>query len=192
MIKPFVSIETAKSNSHLIFIEVLMRLKAYCKEHNLNSFYDITEKYLKTTPIIWKKIGFINAGKTIKYHKHYGVNYKIEMNINYLYSKDAKDFIKLTLIHELTHIIADCYDGSFGHNKTFKMFDKLFGGKGTRCAEYSEPINAPKRKRIEFTCPYCGNTFKLTPYMIQKCKTGKYSCIKCHTNMVEVLKQCNI
>lgn len=190
--RKFISDKTAKDKSYLIFIEVLMQLKAYCKTHNLNSFYDIAENRLKNTPIIWKKTGFLIAGKTIKFNEQHDIKYIIELNTNYLYSEDANDFIKFTLIHELAHIISDCYDGSFGHNKTFKTFDKILGGRGTRLANYKTPTNIVKRNRIEFVCPTCGNKFSLTPYMVNKCKTGNYQCKGCKTNMLDVMKHSEI
>ena len=35
------------------------------------------------------------------------IGYQIEMNINYLYSSSAVEFIKNTLIHELAHFLAN-------------------------------------------------------------------------------------
>lgn len=182
MIKQYISIEVAKEQTNDIYNQVIERLKLL---HN-HPRYNIIMDSVRNTSITWKKIGFTAAGKTIKENGMFP-NYRIEMNINYLYSEDAEQFIRYTLIHEIAHIVADRFNGSWGHNRTFKDIDMMLGGRGTRCCDYKTPTNKPNDNRIGFLCTHCGAKFNLTPYMLKKCKSGNYYCKKCHTNMKDII-----
>lgn len=191
MNKPYVSVVNAKHRTTNIYQEILKLLKEVCDRNHNSVFYHKISGVLADTPISWKKMGFNNAGRTVR-RAFRGVNttsihYEIQMNINYLYSEDAEKFIRYTLIHELAHVIADVYNGSFSHNRTFKMFDRILGGTGERCCDYKTPINKPKSNKISFLCTHCGTKFMLTPYMLTKCKSGNYRCNCCHTNMKEII-----
>lgn len=189
MFTQYVSLEDAQVRSQQVFHEVIKKINSMCyTEHVINEqFRTRVIDILNNTSITWRKMGFTSAGKTIKRGGMFP-EYHIEMNINYLYSKDAERFVKYTMIHELVHVIADVYNGSWGHNSTFYRFDVMFGGRGTRCCDYLTPDNKPKDNKISFLCTHCGAKITLTPYMIQKCKTGKYVCSTCKTNIKEILK----
>ena len=96
MIKQYVSLEEAKRQSNSVFNQTIDIFKQYCNENNCNSFFDEVYAALKHTDIWWDNLGFRFAGKAIRFADN---NYVIKMNINYLYSKDAKDFIKLTFCY---------------------------------------------------------------------------------------------
>ena len=186
MIKQYVSLVEAKRRSTIVFDKTIDKFEKYCSERNKNLFFDIVSTAFHKTIIQWKELGFHVAGEVIEFDDCYVIN----MNINYLYSKDAKKFVKLTLIHEMAHIVAKCNCGTFRHNKIFKQFDKILGGRGTTHHNYDTPTNKPERKnnRIEVVCPICGTKYSLTKYMINSCKNGERICRKCKTNMMNFVK----
>lgn len=132
--------------------------------------------------IIWKKKGFGAAG-CFTYNKTTGECH-IEMNINYLYSPDAMKFIVATTKHELAHAATYKLFKTCNHDKAFKYMAICMGDDGERCHDYRTPENSTKKN---FACP-CGTTFSLTPYRINKAKTGVYFCSKCKTNLKEFVK----
>ena len=141
MLKPFVPLETAKMQARSAYREALERLKKHCLSQNETQFYERAVKVLDRTPIYWEKIGFLSCGRTKKYKNGRNeIVYEIIMNSNFLYSEDAPDFIKYTLIHELAHVIASVYDGTLEHNETFQNFDRILGGDGARFAPFRDPI----------------------------------------------------
>lgn len=185
MIKQYVSLEEAKKQSNIVFNQTIDIFKQYCNENNCNSFFDEVHTALKHTDIWWDNLGFRFAGKVIKFADN---NYVIKMNINYLYSKDAAKFVKLTLIHEMAHIVAYYKCKNFHHNKIFKTFDKILGDIGKSRHNYKDPTNKPKTNRIEVICPICKTKYKLTKYMYEQCKSGTRICRKCKTNMMNFVK----
>ena len=139
--QPVIDLETAKSQARNTYRETLECLKNHCLAQNETQFYDRVIKVLNRTPIYWEKIGLLDGGQTHRRRNDNGqFSYEIVMNIKFLYSEDAASFIKYTLIHELAHVIADVYDGSFCHNETFQRFDRLFGGTGKESLTCKKPI----------------------------------------------------
>lgn len=132
--------------------------------------------------IIWKKKGFGAAG-CYTYNRATGSSH-IEMNINYLFSPDAKKFIVSTTKHELAHAATHQLFKTINHDSAFKLMCMFMGDDGERCHDYRTPENSTKKN---FTCP-CGTTFSLTPYRINKAKSGVYFCSKCKTNLKEFVK----
>ena len=139
-----------------------------------------TKKYNPT--VSFKKIGFRVAGRTIfikNIKNPNNMTVKIQMNTNYLYSSDYKNFLKYTTLHEFAHFLAFIYDNSTGHNKTWKMIAKFIGDDGKRCHDYASPNNKPVKKvktriRHEFICSNCGKKYYLTNLMVNRIKNNPF------------------
>ena len=135
-----------------------------------------TKKYNPT--VSFKKIGFRVAGRTIFIKNPNDITVRIQMNTNYLYSSDYKNFLKYTTLHELAHAFAYLYDKSIGHNKVWKQIAIALGDDGKRCHDYARPINASVRKptkRTECICNKCGTKSYLTNIKIKRIKENPYS-----------------
>ena len=136
-------------------------------------------------PILWKKFGFRTAGRYYLPHQApsgYMLGEKIEMNINFLNSDSAEEFVKNTIVHELAHCVAyRCFNAT-GHNYIWKHIAIIMGDDGERCHSYAPPKNS---NRTEITCK-CGNKFSMTPLRIKRAKEGNYLCGKCKINLKEL------
>lgn len=181
--KPYVTEEIARVMAKEVFADAMNRWTEYWRARNR---FDIIKDTVITEEIVcWRKIGFRMAGRTSKQIIRGKKIFGIEMNINYLYSSSAVEFIKSTLIHEMAHVIANKYNDSWGHDKTFKLVAQIMGDDGSRCHNYATPENKPqratvskKRERKAFTCTKCGCVHNLTPLMQKRCAVGGYQC-KC-------------
>lgn len=180
MMKPFITTEVATEIANTTFNKAMNEWRNFvASQRNGN-----VARYNSLTPsiITWKKMGFRAAGKTLIYTTG---RIEIVMNINYLYSKDAKKFISNTLRHELAHALSWKYNQTCGHDKTWKNIARVIGDDAERCHDYAAPMNKPVkntvrkvRERKKFVCPKCGTVHNLTPLMQKRCAAGGYAC-KC-------------
>jgi predicted SprT family Zn-dependent metalloprotease len=181
---PYIDIKTANELAAEVFESAMNNWRNYCVRNALTKTLNATKDYGYTMTVDWKKIGFRCAGRTCR-EKSFGTErLYIEMNINYLYSVDAIKFIKHTLIHELAHLLAYKFNGSWGHDKTWKAIASILGDDGKRCHNYATPENRPERKtvkRIRVKCPNCRAIYNLTPYMYKQCQSGDRVC-RCGKN----------
>lgn len=163
--EPFISLDNAKILCKKIAQKAWRKLK--------KNPYIIENNYIlgRTPKIQWKKIGFSYAG-----FAYGGKN--IEMNINYLYSKDFFQFINQIVRHELAHIAEYRIFGKTTHGTRWKKFSLLLGYTGTRCHHLSDPINKPVRKLY---CINCGE-IKLKKILF---KQDFYTCPLCQKEAVE-------
>lgn len=182
--KAYIDIKTANEIAAEVFETAMNDWRNYCMKNALVKAWNSTKDYGYYMTVDWKKIGFRCAGRTCR-EKTSGIErLYIEMNVNYLYSVDAIKFIKNTLIHELAHLFAYKFNGSWGHDKTWKIIASILGDDANRCHNYATPENKPERKkitRIAVVCPNCGRTHNLTPYMYKQCKSGTRIC-RCGKN----------
>lgn len=128
--------------------------------------------------IYWKKIGFNTAGK---YEWNIVDNSdSITMNINFLSSADAEEFIESTTKHEIAHAIAHRVYHENGHGRAWKLACIIVGDDGNRCHNYAAPANSNKRC---IKCCKCGQTYEFSPIRIKRAKEGAYRCGNCHENL---------
>jgi predicted SprT family Zn-dependent metalloprotease len=181
LMKPYITEEIAKEMSAEVFAEAIAKWNAYWIRRNRQDI--VLNTKTDSNIVVWRKIGFRMAGRTSKQVINGKKFFQIEMNINYLYSSSAVEFIKNTLIHELAHVLANKFNNSWGHDKTFKTIAQIMGDTGERCHNYAVPENKPVNKtqrkkivRISVVCPHCGKIYNLTPYMYKQCQSGTRGC----------------
>lgn len=142
----------------------------------------ITKLGAKPT-IAWKKFGFRAAGRTW-YNNGVGL---IEMNTNFLYSKDADEFIKNTTLHELAHLICLRLFKELKHNVRFRNIARVLGDDGERCHNYADPENKPERNKKKYytvVCS-CGEEHELSESDYEASIARKYLCGFCYSNLAE-------
>jgi predicted SprT family Zn-dependent metalloprotease len=178
MTKQYVTVDEAKAEATRVFNETMKKWNAFCAKNGVK----VNTAAFSANMICWKKFGFRTAGRATRVGSFNPI-LGIEMNTNYLYSADACRFIKDTLVHEIAHCIAFQYDGSWGHDKTWKTVARILGDDAARCHDYATPSNKPvkatvtrTRKRTKFVCNKCKRIHNLTDLMISRCKKGGYSC----------------
>ena len=193
---PYVAESTAKRMCNKVFAEAMTSWETAVRNSQFSKAKQdeiLAKTKLTADCITWRKMGFRAAGATIgntqrKDGKVVERKVNIEMNINYLYSKDAKTFVNKTTRHELAHALAFLYDGSLDHKNTWKFVAKILGDDAERCHDYAEPENKPERtvtkraSRIKHVCPCCGTVVMLTPLMAERIKAGNHRCSKCNCN----------
>lgn len=103
--------------------------------------------------LCWKRMAFNLCGITRKT----GDEYEIELNINYLYSEDAHEFLKSTVLHELAHYICDVLFDDFEHDDLFVRVCNILGDSGERSGVYSSPTNEPVENFVKCKCGFCMN-----------------------------------
>lgn len=132
--------------------------------------------------IIWRAMGVRRAG-----YARYSDN-SITLNSNYLRSKDWKDFLDDTPLHELAHIIAMKVYGEPGHKKMWKMVCYTLGLKGNRCHNFSTPedvhIITRKRKTYKAHCECMEHTISSVKYNRIVRGTQTYICIHCRKRLI--------
>jgi predicted SprT family Zn-dependent metalloprotease len=191
---PYVAESTAKRMCNKVFAEAMTSWETAVRNSQFSKAIQdeiLAKTKLTADCITWRKMGFRAAGATIgniqkKAGKVVGRKVNIEMNINYLYSKDAKAFVNNTTRHELAHALAFLYDGSLDHKKTWKFVAKILGDDAERCHDYAAPENKPEKKvatdnKIKHICPCCNRVMMLTPLMAKRIKEGNHTC-KCGCN----------
>ncbi len=107
------------------------------------------------------------------------------MNTNFLYSKDAEEFIKSTTLHELAHLICLRLFKELNHNVRFKNVARVLGDDGERCHNYAFPDNKPERSKKKYytvVCP-CGEEHVLSEKVYEATIAGKYLCKTCKRNL---------
>lgn len=110
---------------------------------------------------------------------------RIEMNIKYLDSKDAIQFIWDTTKHELGHCLNYRINKRRNHDAAFRAIVTAIGGDPSTYHNYedSEVGKTPKRhSRTEVKCK-CGTVYYLTPIRMKRAKLGIYTCRKCNENL---------
>lgn len=114
---------------------------------------------------------------------------RIEMNIKYLDSKDAIQFIWNTTKHEIGHCINYRMNKRRNHDASFRAIVRAIGGDPSTYHNYEvgEVGKTPKRHpRTEVRCK-CGVVFYLTPIRMRRAKTGVYTCRKCKENLKNLI-----
>lgn len=127
--------------------------------------------------VIWKEMGIRRGGFC-----NYSTNV-ITLNTNYLKSKDWKQFLDCTPLHELAHAIAWQIYFSHGHNSLWKSICRSLGISDSRCHSFATPeidnVDKWKRKRYEAHCSCRKHIITSVKYNRMK-KGIKYICVKCH------------
>ena len=123
--------------------------------------------------ILWRKMGFRVAGCA-----HYN-GYYIEMNTNYLYSKDWKEFLDGTILHELGHIAAYKLYGEAGHGPVWKKVARQLGDSGDRCHTMEKPENGKNRKGTIVVKCKCGHERVMTIKKYNRMCAQRYFCADC-------------
>lgn len=138
--KPYIDLKTAETLANEYIDNAIKVFKENVKNSKLN---DLLFDYFKKPEIVWKKRGFRIAGSYMP------CSNLINMNINYLYSKDAERFIKSTVVHELAHAINRVYFGRC-HDTQWKYICKLMNYPANIYHNYSLPENKPVYKKTNF------------------------------------------
>lgn len=115
-------------------------------------------------------------------------NDRIEMNLKFLSSKDALEFIWNTTKHELGHCINYRINKRRNHDASFRAIVRAIGGDPSTYHDYENSdicTNVKKLKRTLVTCS-CGTNFYLTPLRIKRAKEGCYLCKECKKNLKEL------
>ena len=110
---------------------------------------------------------------------------RIEMNIKYLDSKDAIQFIWDTTKHELGHCLNYRINKRKNHDAAFRAIVTAIGGDPSTYHNYedSEVGKPPRRQpRTEVHCT-CGTHFYFTPIRMRRAAQGQYRCGKCGQNL---------
>ena len=180
MEQPFISLERAKTQVNEIVDDAYAGFeKRVFSDPGLVGAGSKPISDLRKPAIAWKKLGFGIAGRT-RCESNI-----IEMNINYLYSRDYDRFIRYTSLHELAHSIAFQLFDDARHDGIWRNIDRLLGGGSSCCHDYARPINAPKKLRYIYECPRCGTIFRLSERRNKTVFDGTYRCMKCKTNLLE-------
>lgn len=174
-IRPYVEESVAKKQTAKIAKESFKIVREFLTD---NACTGLLKKLGKAPVISWKKFGFNVCGRT------YSTG-EIEMNINFLYSKDAREFIESTAKHELAHLITLRLFNEFGHNERWRLYAKLIGDDGERLATYADPDNKPVRKnQVTIECPKCHTKIKMTTRTYENIKRyDNYVCSKCKASL---------
>jgi SprT protein len=126
--------------------------------------------------IVWRPMGVRRAGCC-----NYSEN-KIELNSDYLKSKDWKAFLDDTPLHELAHAISwQLYDET-GHKGAWKKISLMIGLAGNRCHNFSRPegvkVTTRTRKRYTVRCACSEHIITSVKYN-RMLKGTVYICSKC-------------
>ena len=98
---PYVSLEAAQVKSKMVFDDAMSRWNKFANDNITLHQRKAMNVMLNNVVICWRKVGFNAAGRA-SVIRNIG---ELTMNINYLYSKDANEFIDKTLRHELAHML---------------------------------------------------------------------------------------
>lgn len=112
----------------------------------------------------------------------------IEMNIKYLDSKDALEFIWNTTKHELGHCINYRINKRRNHDASFRAIVRAIGGDPSTYHNFEDSEVGQKRKKqtkIDITCS-CGAILRLSPLKVKRAKEGRYICKRCKRNLKEL------
>lgn len=110
---------------------------------------------------------------------------RIELNIKYLDSKDAIQFIWNTTKHELGHCLNYRINKRQNHDASFRAIVTAIGGDPSTYHNYEDSEVkgvAKKQKRTELHCT-CGAHFYFTPIRMKRAAQGQYRCRKCGQNL---------
>lgn len=173
--KPYVGITTAKKTANTVAKAAWKKFAEKCTPYQ-------AKKLGKFPSIVWEKRGFRIAGEANL------TDSVISMNINYLYSKDAKRFVTETILHELAHIVAHRMYNSTGHDVKWKNTCVWLGGNGIRCHEYSTPKNKPGCAVMHHFKCNCGATMEFSDKEVKKYVNGLYRCRKCRTTLDQLIQ----
>lgn len=171
----YITLEVAKERSFMIaksaYDKFIQEVPAWLKNRK-NGIPDFPS-------IVWKKKGYKLAGTTR--YEYGGV--VIEMNINFLHSESAEEFIKYTMLHELAHAINYYYNG-YHHDNQWKMIARLLGDDGNRCHNYKLPDNKPARKVYYLKCNDCLKVHEVTARKYNR--YYRYVCGYCRGKLVPI------
>jgi predicted SprT family Zn-dependent metalloprotease len=194
MTTQYITVDEAEMISKEVFDTAISAFMKFAKQHPAIE-HQLAKIIVPFTIVRWKKFGFRCAGRACRKTVMGKEILWIEMNINYLSSKDWKTFIANTLIHELAHILAWNAARSWGHDKAWKAIARAMGDDGSRCHNYATPENKPARKqspgrvRTDVKCPCCGKVYSLTPLMLKRTSVpGQYRCA-CGSDAAKFIRQ---
>lgn len=127
------------------YLNLKMANALICELYNQSMNLWFNEKPSKTIDVSditldivsWDYLDIDKAGTTILNKKTNKL--KIIMNIYYLYSPDAIDFVISTFRHELAHAIAYRIEHKLGHTDTWKAMSIIFGNTMDVYHDYAEP-----------------------------------------------------
>lgn len=171
----YIALETAEVRVKEIATTVWTK---FVREYYAGCSPKVLERLGNVPRIVWRKKGFGAAG-SYNWDKRFGFEDHIEMNINYLSSPDAKDFVEHTVLHELAHCICYRIWRNSSHDGQFKKVCYALGDDGNRCHNYRLPENC---NREQHTCA-CGTVHTFTPRSKKLALLGEYICGRCKRNL---------
>lgn len=148
----YISKNEALDLTEEIFVEGWNNFIAYLRNNGLYDYIEVLHN-ASLPELTWKKMSFNLCGITRKT----GNDYEIEFNINYLYSEDAHEFLRSTVLHELAHYICDVLFDDFSHGDLFVYVCNILGDSGEKNGVYSSPTNEPVQNFVKCTCGFCMN-----------------------------------
>lgn len=188
----YISLEEAKALANRSCSESWDEMKRILIENGLEK---VVKRLGNAPKIEWRS--FHSSRVAGYYHfphcSHPGKDYlrqvawddRIEMNIKFLNSKDAIQFIWDTTKHELGHCINFRMNKRRNHDAAFRAIVRAIGGDPSTYHNYedSEVGGKPRRStRSQVTCT-CGVVFELSPTRLKRAKEGLYTCKKCKENL---------
>lgn len=131
--------------------------------------------------VSFKRMGFKTIGRA------YLRDHRIEMNTNFLYSKDIRENLLNTLKHEVCHLVNYNVFNSGAHDRTFRLLCTAFGIEGrAKTTAYARPDNW---KGYIIKCPCCKSIVQETASRraVTNATSGRYQCSKCKTNLKDAI-----
>ena len=136
----------------------------------------LAEKGFVMPNVVWRSMGVRRAGTC-----NYSTN-TIELNSDYLKSKDWQRFLDETPLHELAHAISYQVYGEHGHKRVWKSVSISLGLKGNRCHDFERPegvrVITRKRKTYSAYCP-CGEHIISSVKYNRIMRGIDYICVRC-------------
>lgn len=184
-----ISIEYAKSISNQSIKESWELMLNILKENGLGKFVGI----LKEPPkVYWNKLDEPNVAGYYHYPrgKHpqgqlivpFHWSDYIEMNIDFLTSPDAEEFIWETSKHELGHCINWRLNKRKHHDQAFRAIMRAIGGDPSTFHNYGTNDVQKKKGTVQFQCG-CGEKILLSPLQLKRALKGVYLCKRCEANL---------
>lgn len=148
----YISKKEALALTEEIFWEGWDKFIDYLYDHDLVEHMEILNE-TKLPELAWRKLDFKLCGVTTRRKG----KYTIDFNINYLYSEDAYEFLRSTVLHELAHYLCDVLFDDFEHDDLFRKVCRIMGDSGETKGVYSSPTNEPIKNFVECKCGFCMN-----------------------------------
>ena len=142
---------------------------------NADSLFGLKARGFVMPFVVWRPMGLRRAGLC-----NLASNI-IELNTNYLTSKDWREFLDDTPLHELGHAICWQFYHNNGHNEQWKRITMQMGLKGNRCHNFAKPevvANTRTRKKYTVYCDCGSHTITSVRYN-RMVRGATYYCRNC-------------